>query len=89
MAFCIRVSAILGYKQNDALFNRGYVQPIVGSANGAVAIGAAESVEARAPVRKARGVFLDAMRSSDIWMGASCTVAESRRVLRIRLPYEH
>jgi hypothetical protein len=48
MAFCIRVSAILGYKQNDALFNRGYGQPIADSAYGAVAIGAAESVEAHA-----------------------------------------
>jgi hypothetical protein len=47
-AFGFRVSAILGYKQDDAFFKRGYGQPIADSAYGAVVIGAAESVEAHA-----------------------------------------
>jgi hypothetical protein len=46
MAFGFRVSAVLGYRHDDALFKRGDGQPIADSAYGAVVIGGAESVEA-------------------------------------------
>jgi hypothetical protein len=56
-AFGFRVSAILGYKQDDAPFKRGYGQPIADSAYGAVVIGATESVEAHARQYGSRAVI--------------------------------
>jgi hypothetical protein len=47
-AFGFRVYAVLGYERDDTIFKQGSGQPITPSAYGAVVLGPAEAVEARA-----------------------------------------
>ena len=47
-AFGFRVYAVLGYQQDDEMFKQGSGQPIADSGYGAVVLGPADAVEARA-----------------------------------------
>lgn len=47
-AFGFRVYAVLGYERDDALFQPGRGEPVAESAYGAIVLGSAEAVQARA-----------------------------------------